>query len=144
MFGMGRGHSPSQHPEAPYLGPDSCLPSESKVLPSLHQAGPGEQLSTETPPHTPPNSLKMAGSNSASGHHMGQSSEAGAVSSYHGGHVQSQPTPGLSYTSSSLGYNTAGLHDASLNSLVNYEADDKSMVRYNNDSINNIYNGTNP
>ena len=132
MFGMGRGGAASQLSEAPgYPG----LASEG------HQ-GSGEQHTSETPPHTPPNSLKMTASSVSAAPGLHMSTEA---NSYHGGHVQAQQPPhSLPYgQATSLGYNTSGLHDTSLGSLSNYEADDKSMVQYNNDSINNIYNGTN-
>ena len=127
MFGLGRGGAASQLSEAPgYPG----LSSEG------HQ-GSGDLHSSETPPHTPPNSLKMTASSVSAAPGLHMSGEAG---SYHGGHVQAQHSYGQA---TSLGYNTSGLHDTSLGSLNNYEAEDKSMVQYNNDSINNIYNGTN-
>ena len=144
MFGIGRGGAPSQLSESPGYPGSHSLTSEPHQGPGdHHHQGPGDQHTSETPPHTPPNSLKMTGSQGP-GLHMGQSSEAG-VSSYLGGHVQTQAPHGLGYTGGSgLGYNTAGLHDTSLSSLgPGYEAEDKSMVPYNNDSINNIYNGTN-
>ena len=137
MFGIGRGGAPvSQLSEAvPGYG------AGSHSLSSDPLGVPGDQHTSETPPHTPPNSLKMT----SSGLHMGQSSEGSGVSSYLGGHVQTQAPHGLAYTGgNSLGYNTPGLHDTSMTSLgTGYEAEDKSMVQYNNDSINNIYNGTN-
>ena len=129
MFGMGRGGAASQLSEAPgYPG-----------LSSDGHQGSGDLNTSETPPHTPP---KMTASSVSAAPGLHMSTEA---SSYHGGHVQAQQPPhSLPYgQATSLGYNTSGLHDTSLGSLSNYEADDKSMVQYNNDSINNIYNGTN-
>ena len=128
MFGM-RGNQPP-HSDPGYPQHSSCLPTESKMVPSMHQSsmssgsGSGDQVaSTETPPQTPPNQtnpngLKLAGSTG-----MNQLTDPPATS-YHG-HVQ----PHNPYTSQ-------------YNNLHSY--DDKTMVpQYANDSINNIYNVTN-
>ena len=127
MFGMGR--QQEQYPQHS----STCISGsgDSKLLPSIQSVGVssgGEQLSTETPPQTPPNSIKMTG-----GLHMSSSGEVNqpvASTGYHP-HVQQQPQSMLP------GYTSQYSH-----SLHSYEAEDKSMVQYN-DSINNIYNGTN-
>ena len=131
MFGMGRQQEPyPQHSSTCISGS-----GDSKLLPSIQSVGVssgGEQLSTETPPQTPPNSIKMTGLHMSSSGEV-NSQQAGqqpvASTGYHP-HVQ-QPQSMLP------GYTSQYSH-----SLHSYEAEDKSMVQYN-DSINNIYNGTN-
>ena len=92
MFGIGRGGAPSQLSESSGYPGSHGLTSEPHQGPGdHHHQGPGDHHTSETPPHTPPNSLKMTGSQGP-GLHMGQSSEAG-VSSYLGGHVQTQAHP---------------------------------------------------
>ena len=134
MFGMGRGgqSQPSSHPS--HIGDNysqhssvPCVSDESKLLPSLqpssgHTGHTGDQVSTETPPQTPPNGVKLT--SSSSGSHV-----TSGDTPYHASHVTQpltsahNPYPSQ-YTSS----------DCSL-------YDDKNMVQYpTNDSINNIYN----
>ena len=140
MFGM-RGSQP-QHSDQGYPQHSSCLPTESKMVPSMHpssmsssmpssmssgqttSSGSGDQLaSTETPPQTPPNGMKLTGSGNAG---MNQLTDTSA-SSYHGLVQPQQP------------HNP---YSSQYSSLHSYE--DKTMVpQYTNDSINNIYNVTN-
>ena len=59
MFGMAGRQGEYQH---------SPLSTDSKLLPSISQSShagfsSSEELKTETPPHTPPNGVKMMGSN---------------------------------------------------------------------------------
>ena len=111
MFGMGAGRPGDfQH---------SNISAESKLLPSISQSGhagfsSSEELKTETPPHTPPNGVKMMGANN----------------------VINMPS------NDSQSYSHYGVSQYS--SLHQYEEDKSCVQQYSNESINmssNIYNG---
>ena len=108
---------------------------DAKLLPSIQSVGVSsgvDQLKTETPPQTPPNGIKMTGGGlhamSTTSGEVNSGQQPPASTGYHP-HVQPQSML-PAYTSQY----SHGLH--------NYEVEDKTMVQYN-DSINNIYNGTN-
>ena len=141
MFGMGR------QQEAYPQHSSTCISGsgDSKLLPSIQTVGVSsggdqqktetpycDQLKAETPPQTPPNSIKMTGgglhSMSTASGEVNSQQQLTASTGYH---------PHLQPQSMLPAYTSQYSH-----SLHNYEAEDKSMVQYN-DSINNIYNGTN-
>ena len=116
MFGMG-GRPDYQHPKPDFQHPN--ISAESKLLPSISQSShagfsSSEELKTETPPHTPPNGVKMMGSNNV---------------------INMQGNEAQSYSHYAVPQQYSSMHS--------YD-EDKSCVQYSNDSINmsnNIYNG---
>ena len=134
MFGMGRGQGqPATHPS--HIGDNysqhssvPCVSDESKLLPSLqsssgHTGHTGDQVSTETPPQTPPNGVKLTSSSNRA---------TSGDQSYHA-HVQQQSlTPSQAHNPYPSQYPSSDCSNL---------YDDKNMVQYpTNDSINNIYN----
>ena len=118
MFGLGGGGGrPGEF--QPHNNIAAAAAAESKLLPSISQSGhPGgfsssEELKTETPPHTPPNGVKMM---------------AGSTN------VINMPEQAQAYTQHYTTTQYGAIHS--------YD-EDKACVQYNSESINmsnNIYN----
>ena len=125
MFGLGGpGGRPGEFP--PHQHPNIAAPESKLQLPSISQSGghPGfsssEDLKTETPPHTPPNGVKMMGGPGGNNViNMGGSEGAQSYSQHYSA--------------------------AQYSNIHSYD-EDKACVQYSNESINmsnNIYSNAN-